>query len=1611
MEATNNLTLDPEIFDLTSEQLNKMSMIQLKELAKSLGISITETRPSKTKLLQEVTECLRKQGTLIIEETTANDNINDESDDELPFPIKQRVKHTTGDLSEELKFKLELRKMELEMERENKRIEMERERESQRIEMEREIAREKIASQERIEIARSRTSNHSNASSEADAELYKFKKHIPVFEDNSVEEFFMIFERNARDYQFPEGKKAILLRSALNKGKALDVVLSLTEEELYDYELIKNRVLLSYALTPEKYRKVFRESKKEQEQSHVDFLRQKKKYFERWIRSKGVNKDFDKLANLMLMEDFNNNIRGDVRIHLADKGVEQVETAAVMADEYVIIHSSNKFTTVDKSKFQNRDMKVEKKTMNPNESYQSKRHQQSNEGPTNSKPTCSHCKRIGHTKEKCWILNGNPNKKNVVLSYVAMPKQRTHENVKKDIRTQTEIPSANADNLTKHTYLGNLKPEIVPEIETMVFNNSNSNLSSKESISDRTTMSTKHTSYKNNLDTDLIDTEIPSNCLPFIEEGTVSSIINGVTSEKNIRILRDTGAEVSLLLENTVPTSQSTYTGQDLTIQGVSRKNVQVPLHQIQLKSAYFTGNVVVGVYKSLPFKGVSLILGNDIAGDVVHSISKKKQYLNKSESFIKPICIVTRGMAQQQKSVETMSKSKIEPEIDLQATFLADILSGPSVKTTESNLSPRQLLLLEQNRDSGIKHLKKKVITEQEAEIKGNGFFLKEGILMQKWRDVKCDNDNCREGSQIVVPAIYRNDILHMAHDTPYAGHLGVNKTYRRILPYFYWPGLHRDVTKYCKSCNTCQIVGKPNQTIPVAPLKPIPAFAEPFSHLLIDCVGPLPKTKTGHQYLFTIMCTATRYPEAIPLRTINADKISDALIAFCSRYGLPKTIQSDQGSNFTSKLFNQVLKKLGIQHATSTAYHPQSQGALERYHQTLKTMLRTYCFENTEDWDRGIPFALFATRETVQESLGFSPFELVFGHSVRGPLKLLQETLLNSDEETGLVAYVEQFSNRIYHAFNHVKDNLLQAQKRMKGYYDVKARSRCFHPGDKVLMLTQLSGQPLSAKYTGPYQVLDKISDVTYLVKTPDRRKTQRLCHINMLKPYVVREEQTDIRPVSAIKTVETPPPKFKKTIIESKLQNTEALKNLNDKLAHLDSGEQTSIKGLIYDHVNLFSDVPNKTTLVTHDVVLKDDNVKPVKQHPYRVNPIQLEHIRKEIDYMLSNDIITHSNSDWSSPCVLVPKSDGSLRFCVDYRKLNQVTKTDSYPIPRIDDLIDRVSTANYVTKIDLLTAYFQIPLTDRAQEVSTFVTPDGLYKFKVMPFGMVNAPASFQRLINTIIHDIPQCHAYLDDIVVFSNNFNDHLHQLKLLFQKLKQANLTINLVKSQFCHAEIEYLGHVVGNGKVKPVNAKVKAIQEFPVPKTQKQLRGFLGMAGYYRKFCKNFSIITCPLTNLLRKKNQFKWTQECDQAFNDIKDILTKAPVLVSPDYTKPFRITVDSCNTGMGAVISQIGDDSLEHPISFCSKKFNPHEVNYSTIEQELLGLIQALKHFNYYVNGSQFPIEIFTDHNPLVFLSRIKQNQRILRWSLFIQAYNLKITHLSGKDNIVADTLSRM
>lgn len=338
----------------------------------------------------------------------------------------------------------------------------------------------------------------------------------------------------------------------------------------------------------------------------------------------------------------------------------------------------------------------------------------------------------------------------------------------------------------------------------------------------------------------------------------------------------------------------------------------------------------------------------------------------------------------------------------------------------------------------------------------------------------------------------------------------------------------------------------------------------------------------------------------------------------------------------------------------------------------------------------------------------------------------------------------------------------------------------------------------------------------------------------------------------------------------ILQGRLKNSETLKNLSPILKHLNPTQTQEITELLHEFLVLFSDVPSQTDVLEHDINVGD--AEPIRQRFYRVPVEKREVLEKEVQYLLDNGLAEPSFSSWSSPCLLVKKSDGTFRFCTDYRKLNAVTKPDSFPLPRIEDCIDQVGAAKFVTKLDLLKGYWQVLLTERAREMSAFITHNGLFSYRVMSFGLRNAPASFQRLMNRVVAGLDGVTVYLDDVVLVSDTWSSHLKRLRLLFDRLAQARLTVNLAKCEFAGATVTYLGKVVGQGQVRPIRAKVRAIDNFPVPVTKRELMRFLGMVGFYRCFCRNFSSVVAPLTDLLKSRAMFIWTEDCQNAFDSGK-------------------------------------------------------------------------------------------------------------------------------------------
>ncbi|XP_069191394.1 uncharacterized protein [Procambarus clarkii] len=801
---------------------------------------------------------------------------------------------------------------------------------------------------------------------------------------------------------------------------------------------------------------------------------------------------------------------------------------------------------------------------------------------------------------------------------------------------------------------------------------------------------------------------------PYTSQGYVSSDHSG----KPVVVLRDSGAAHSLILENSLPEGISANGMQKVILGGFPSTLYVAPLVQVHLESQHFKGECRLAMVDSLLIKGINVILANDLALGLLPNCPVVVE---------DPVCEETSPIA----AVQTRSQAQFQVPPDLSTLF--DSPPIPQVTSSHTPVPPvllpvperwtRARLIEEQRKNPQVQ----KLVNTLDSPTKGGDLYVWSSDVLCRRHPPKYPQST-EVGEQIVVPAVFRSKLLETAHADRFAGHGGVSKTFQRLAKCFYWPHMKKDVRRFCKTCHTCHIAGKANKPVPKAPICPIPSIGEPFEHLILDIVGPLPPSTSGVQYLLTIL-----------------DRI------------------------------------------TSSANHPESQGVLERFHQTLKGMLRKFCYDRQSKWVEDLPYLLFEARSVPNESLGISPFE-IYGHSVRGPLEVARDHWLDKETNEDVVDWLSTNKGRLFSAWEMAKKTL------------------------------------------------------------EDRLKKETLVHVNMIKKY----EGRDTLPITMVTTKD---------------------------------------------------DIAEDEEVLTHSEILHKLQVK-------------LTCGRRRSTIIAAND-----------------------------RKVNKVTVADTYPLPRVEECLDAIGKASYLTKFDLFKGYWTI-----------YVTED--------------------------------------------------------FFKAILQSGLVVNLHKSEFARTSVVFLGHKVGGGWIAPNASKVEAIVQYPTPATRKDILRFLGMAGFYRKFVPNFSSITAPLTNLLKKGVQLLWNENCQDAFESLKAILISSPILTSPSFEDRFILTVDASDYGPGAVLSQTDEKGVEHPVAYHSKKLTPSQLNYSVIEKETLALISSVQHFEVYLTSNSHPILVRTDHNPLKFLAQFRQkNLRLTRWSLHLQQYPLHIEHMKGVDNVVADALSRI
>ncbi|PIK52140.1 hypothetical protein BSL78_10987 [Apostichopus japonicus] len=723
-------------------------------------------------------------------------------------------------------------------------------------------------------------------------------------------------------------------------------------------------------------------------------------------------------------------------------------------------------------------------------------------------------------------------------------------------------------------------------------------------------------------------------------------------------------------------------------------------------------------------------------------------------------------------------------------------------------DVTPEQLRQA-QKEDSTLKNCFKHVGNPRPLKGKEgiSEFILRNDILYRKV------SGNDKPSDQLVVPEKFRNQVMKLAHDSIMAGHLGIAKTTDKVQSQFYWPGVGSDVMRYCKSCDICQRTCDKGRVTKV-PLGHMPLIDTPFKRVAVDIVGPIsPTSKHGNRYILTLVDYATRFPEAVPLRNIDTERVAEALVDIFSRVGVPSEILTDRGSQFTSDVMKEVSRLLSLRQLTTTPYHPICNGLVEKFNGTLKRMLKRMCEERPSDWDRYIGPLLFAYREAPQASTGFAPFELLYGRTVRGPMAILKEmwtSEVDNPETRSTYQYVLDLRERLEETCALARSELQESSRGTR-------------------------------------------STITGRLKVASSNQTNQ------------SESASDVV--------------------------------VNDELG---VGQSHEVKRVLSKFTDVLTDVPGKTDVLKCDIKLTTD--KPIKAKPYPVPLSMRDSLQEEVRKMIDMGVIEPSNSPYSSPVVLVPKPDGTKRFCVDYRKLNKVTTYEAEPMQTMTEIFSELSNDKYFSRIDLTKGYWQVEMTQSAKEKTAFVTPDGLWQFKTMPFGLVGAPAVFTRLMRTILRDVPNVVNYLDDILIHTETWDEHVECLELLFQTLRESGLT------------------------ARPI----------------------------------------APLSDLTRKgsPNRVIWGSAQDKAFNDLKQALISPPLLRLPDVNKQFVLRTDASDVGIGAVLLQEHEGEL-FPVAYASRKLLERERNYSVIERECLGLVWAVQKFHVYLYGSVTSAEFFGVH----------------------------------------------
>lgn len=1373
---------------------------------------------------------------------------------------------------------------------------------------------------------------------------------LPKFDENKddMDAFLERFERFAESQLWPEAQWAVSL-SPLLTGKGLQVYSSMPSTEASNYSNLKTALLKRYQLTEDGFRSKFRNSKPESGETVFQFVARLRRYFTRWVDLTEVEKGYEGLSDLLIREQFIGTCSENMRLFLRERVPKSVQEMTKLAEQYMEAHGGS--ITVTK-----KQQCIEKPLSRP--TTQPTRNSVMQQIPSNKDKNCFYCNRKGHVIAECRVRERDMKKQSAAAGYSRSDVCDWRQGDQKKSERYFKKEGKKEDTVPKTVGLCTIVPKDKDLLMSCI---------DQGKLKLANDISIPYISGACNADGKVKLSEVN---MP---------VYDGFVNGEKVRFLQDTGCSTAVIRESLVQREQCTGKfSWCVLMDGTIKK---CPLAKIQVDCPFYRGEVEAMVMENPIY---DLVLGNAPGVSKMPDENWGKQGENIA-------AVVTRAQAKKsERSIKPLNVAHVD----------APLVNAVTLEGA-------------QHEDSSLNKLWDLAQSGEMQKTRGNQIYkyeVKNSILYRVYNQVR--GSTSVKVKQIVVPTPYRKQLMKLAHETIVGGHMGIRKTSDRITSSFHWPGIISDITRFCRSCDVCQRT-VPKGKVSKVPLGTMPLIDEPFKRIAVDLIGPVaPVSEHGNRYILTVVDFATRYPEAVALPKIETERVAEALLDIFSRVGFPKEILSDRGGQFTSDMMAEVCRLVSIKQLFTTAWHPMCNGLCEKMNGTLKSMLKRMCQERPKDWDRYLPAVLFAYREVPQVSTGFSPFELLYGRTVRGPMQVLKELWTKSEEPElqTTYQYVFDLRNKLEETCQVARKSLEEAQGVYKNYYDRKGRNRRFDVGQKVLVLLPTEHNKLTLQWKGPYEIIDVINKMDYKINVGGKTK---IYHANLLKRYLERQEGDTIQ-TAGIAVIEAECHDEEGVVDDEQLLDISNLSGSETYRAVkynplLTERQKKEAKTLVKEFQHIFTENPGSTHLAEHRIETTTSEPVRVKQYPvpYAVR----NSIDEEVSKMLKADIIEPSTSAYNAPVLLVRKKDKTTRFCVDFRRLNSVTKFDTEPMGNIEDILTRFDKDVYFSKIDLSKGFWQIPVAKDCRHMTAFTTSTGAYQFKKTPFGLVNSPATFNKMMRKLLSGAKDIEHYVDDIMAHTLTWEGHLTALRELFSRVSSAGLTIKPSKCMIGFGEIEFVGHTVGNGKLEMEEEKVTKIKNAPQPKTKKQVRSFLGLTGFYRKFIPNYAQIASPLTDLTKKgqPTNVHWSSKAQTSFETLKRMLTESPILRLPDFTRVFVVQTDASDSGVGACLLQEFDDG-KFPIAYASKKLLARERNYSTIERECLALIFAIKKFEMYLYGKEFILH--TDHRPLSYIQKCRvENTRIMRWSLFLQNYRFRIEAIKGSDNVGGDYLSRL